>query len=81
MLPEIGEAGQVKLLKAKVLCLGAGALGSSAGIYLGAAGVGTLGFIDDDVVDCLNLQRQILHATDPASGRPRSSRRARPSPV
>lgn len=64
MLPEIGEAGQVKLLKSKVLCLGAGALGSSAGIYLGAAGVGTLGFIDDDVVDLSNLQRQILHATD-----------------
>jgi molybdopterin/thiamine biosynthesis adenylyltransferase/rhodanese-related sulfurtransferase len=64
MLPEIGEAGQVKLLKSKVLCLGAGALGSSAGIYLAAAGVGTLGFVDDDVVDTSNLQRQILHATD-----------------
>jgi len=64
MLPEIGEAGQVKLLRSKVLCLGAGALGSSSGIYLGAAGVGTLGFIDDDVVDASNLQRQILHATD-----------------
>jgi molybdopterin/thiamine biosynthesis adenylyltransferase len=64
MLPEIGEAGQVKLLKAKVLCLGAGALGSSAGIYLAAAGIGTLGFVDDDVVDTSNLQRQILHATD-----------------
>jgi molybdopterin/thiamine biosynthesis adenylyltransferase/rhodanese-related sulfurtransferase len=64
MLPEIGEAGQVKLLKSKVLCLGAGALGSSAGIYLAAAGVGTLGFVDDDVVDASNLQRQILHATD-----------------
>src|SRR3569623_1241947 len=64
MLPEIGEAGQVKLLKARVLCLGAGALGSSAGSYLGAAGGGTLGVIDDDVVDTSNLQRQILHATD-----------------
>lgn len=64
MLPEIGEAGQVKLLKSKVLCLGAGALGSSSGIYLAAAGVGTLGFVDDDVVDPSNLQRQILHATD-----------------
>src|SRR3954471_2211361 len=64
MLPEIGEAGQVKLLRSKVLCLGAGALGSSSGIYLGAAGVGTLGFVDDDVVDASNLQRQILHATD-----------------
>ena len=64
MLPEIGEAGQVKLLRAKVLCLGAGALGSSSGIYLAAAGIGTLGFVDDDVVDTSNLQRQILHATD-----------------
>jgi molybdopterin/thiamine biosynthesis adenylyltransferase/rhodanese-related sulfurtransferase len=64
MLPEIGQTGQVKLLRSKVLCLGAGALGSSSGIYLGAAGVGTLGFVDDDVVDTSNLQRQILHATD-----------------
>ena len=64
MLPEVGEAGQIKLLKAKVLCLGAGALGSSSGIYLGAAGVGTLAFIDDDTVDISNLQRQIMHATD-----------------
>lgn len=64
MLPEVGEAGQIKLLKARVLCLGAGALGSSSGLYLGAAGVGTLGFIDDDTVDVSNLQRQILHATD-----------------
>src|SRR5262245_53821092 len=64
MLPEIGEAGQVKLLRSKVLCLGAGALGSSSGLYLAAAGVGTLGFVDDDVVDASNLQRQILHATD-----------------
>ena len=64
MLPEVGEAGQVKLLKSKVLCLGAGGLGSPAGLYLAAAGVGTLGFVDDDVVDASNLQRQILHATD-----------------
>jgi molybdopterin/thiamine biosynthesis adenylyltransferase/rhodanese-related sulfurtransferase len=64
MLPEVGEAGQVKLLKSRVLCLGAGALGSSSGLYLAAAGVGTLGFIDDDTVDLSNLQRQILHATD-----------------
>lgn len=64
MLPEVGEDGQIKLMKAKVLCLGAGALGSSAGIYLGAAGIGTLGFVDDDVVDASNLQRQILHTTD-----------------
>ena len=64
MLPEVGELGQVKLLQSKVLCLGAGALGSAAGLYLAAAGVGTLGFVDDDVVDASNLQRQILHATD-----------------
>ena len=64
MLPEVGEAGQVKLLQSKVLCLGAGGLGSPSGLYLAAAGVGTLGFVDDDVVDASNLQRQILHATD-----------------
>jgi molybdopterin/thiamine biosynthesis adenylyltransferase/rhodanese-related sulfurtransferase len=64
MLPEMGEAGQIKLLKSKVLCLGAGGLGSPVGLYLAAAGVGTIGFVDDDVVDASNLQRQILHATD-----------------
>ena len=64
MLPEVGEAGQVKLLQSKVLCLGAGGLGSPSGLYLAAAGVGTIGFVDDDVVDASNLQRQILHATD-----------------
>jgi molybdopterin/thiamine biosynthesis adenylyltransferase/rhodanese-related sulfurtransferase len=64
MLPEVGQDGQIKLLKSKVLCLGAGGLGSPAGYYLAAAGVGTLGMIDDDVVDASNLQRQILHATD-----------------
>jgi molybdopterin/thiamine biosynthesis adenylyltransferase/rhodanese-related sulfurtransferase len=64
MLPEVGEAGQAKLLQSKVLCLGAGGLGSPSGLYLAAAGVGTIGFVDDDVVDASNLQRQILHATD-----------------
>src|SRR5262252_5244979 len=64
MLPEVGEEGQVKLLRSKVLCLGAGGLGSPSGLYLAAAGVGTVGFVDDDVVDPSNLQRQILHATD-----------------
>jgi molybdopterin/thiamine biosynthesis adenylyltransferase/rhodanese-related sulfurtransferase len=64
MLPEVGELGQAKLLQSKVLCLGAGGLGSPTGLYLAAAGVGTVGFVDDDVVDASNLQRQILHATD-----------------
>jgi molybdopterin/thiamine biosynthesis adenylyltransferase/rhodanese-related sulfurtransferase len=64
LLPEIGETGQLKLLDSKVLLLGAGGLGSPAAIYLAAAGVGTLGIIDMDVVDASNLQRQILHNTD-----------------
>jgi len=64
MLPEVGELGQAKLLQSKVLCLGAGGLGSPTGLYLAAAGVGTVGFVDDDTVDASNLQRQILHATD-----------------
>jgi len=63
LLPEVGEAGQSKLLAAKVLLLGAGGLGSPAALYLAAAGVGTLGLVDADVVDASNLQRQILHAT------------------
>jgi molybdopterin/thiamine biosynthesis adenylyltransferase/rhodanese-related sulfurtransferase len=61
LLPEVGEAGQMKLLDAKVLLLGAGGLGSPAALYLAAAGVGTIGIIDMDVVDSSNLQRQILH--------------------
>ena len=64
MLPELGEAGQIKLLKSKVLLLGAGGLGSPVGLYLAAAGVGTIGFVDDDTVDQSNLQRQIIHSTD-----------------
>src|SRR5207302_10078251 len=63
LLPEVGEAGQSKLLKSKVLLLGAGGLGSPAALYLAAAGVGTLGIVDADVVDASNLQRQSLHAT------------------
>jgi molybdopterin/thiamine biosynthesis adenylyltransferase/rhodanese-related sulfurtransferase len=61
MLPEVGEAGQGKLLDAKVLFLGAGGLGSPSSLYLAAAGVGTIGIVDDDVVDESNLQRQVLH--------------------
>jgi molybdopterin/thiamine biosynthesis adenylyltransferase/rhodanese-related sulfurtransferase len=61
LLPEIGETGQLQLLDAKVLLLGAGGLGSPAALYLAAAGVGTLGIIDMDVVDESNLQRQVLH--------------------
>ena len=64
LLPEVGEVGQLKLLDSKVLLLGAGGLGSPAALYLAAAGVGTLGIIDMDVVDASNLQRQILHNTD-----------------
>jgi molybdopterin/thiamine biosynthesis adenylyltransferase/rhodanese-related sulfurtransferase len=64
LLPEVGEEGQMKLLDAKVLLLGAGGLGSPAAIYLAAAGVGTIGIIDMDVVDASNLQRQILHTLD-----------------
>ena len=64
LLPEVGEEGQQKLLDAKVLLLGAGGLGSPAALYLAAAGVGTLGIIDMDVVDESNLQRQILHNMD-----------------
>ena len=64
LLPEVGETGQQKLLDSKVLLLGAGGLGSPAGLYLAAAGVGTIGVIDMDVVDESNLQRQVLHNMD-----------------
>jgi adenylyltransferase/sulfurtransferase len=64
LLPEIGGAGQNRLLGAKVLVIGAGGLGSPVILYLAAAGVGTIGIIDDDAVDLSNLQRQIVHATE-----------------
>ena len=64
LLPEVGEAGQLKLLNARVLMLGAGGLGSPAAMYLAAAGVGTIGIVDMDIVDESNLQRQILHNMD-----------------
>jgi molybdopterin/thiamine biosynthesis adenylyltransferase/rhodanese-related sulfurtransferase len=64
LLPEVGEKGQQHLLESKVLLLGAGGLGSPAALYLAAAGVGTLGIVDMDVVDASNLQRQILHNVD-----------------
>src|SRR6266576_6380918 len=64
LIPEVGVEGQQKLLEAKVLLLGAGGLGSPAALYLAAAGVGTLGIVDMDVVDASNLQRQILHSSE-----------------
>jgi sulfur-carrier protein adenylyltransferase/sulfurtransferase len=64
LIPEIGEAGQLKLLESRVLMIGAGGLGSPAALYLAAAGVGTIGIIDADIVDETNLQRQIVHSLD-----------------
>lgn len=64
LLPEVGEAGQVELLDSKVLCIGAGGLGSPALLYLAAAGVGTIGIVDSDVVEESNLQRQVIHDTE-----------------
>src|SRR5437870_2597445 len=70
IMPEVGMDGQLKLKAAKVLCIGAGGLGSPLALYLGAAGVGTLGIVDFDVVDYTNLQRQIIHSTADV-GRPK----------
>jgi molybdopterin/thiamine biosynthesis adenylyltransferase/rhodanese-related sulfurtransferase len=64
LLPEVGPEGQQKLLDAKVLLLGAGGLGSPAALYLAAAGVGTLGIVDNDIVDVSNLQRQVIHSSE-----------------
>src|SRR5271166_5117576 len=63
IMPEVGMEGQLKLKEAKVLCIGAGGLGSPLSLYLGAAGVGKLGIVDFDVVDFTNLQRQVIHGT------------------
>jgi len=71
LLPEVGVEGQLKLLDAKVLLLGAGGLGAPSALYLAAAGIGTLGIVDDDVVDESNLQRQVIHNTERV-GRPKS---------
>jgi molybdopterin/thiamine biosynthesis adenylyltransferase/rhodanese-related sulfurtransferase len=71
LLPEVGVEGQVKLLDAKVLLLGAGGLGAPSALYLAAAGIGTLGLVDDDVVDASNLQRQVIHNTERV-GRPKT---------
>lgn len=70
LMPEVGETGQLRLLDSRVLLIGAGGLGSPAAYYLAAAGVGTIGIVDDDVVDRSNLQRQILH-TDARVGAPK----------
>jgi adenylyltransferase/sulfurtransferase len=64
LIPEVGEEGQLRLLDSRMLLIGAGGLGSPASLYLAAAGVGTLGIVDDDAVDETNLQRQIVHSTD-----------------
>jgi sulfur-carrier protein adenylyltransferase/sulfurtransferase len=64
LLPEVGVDGQLKLLDAKVLLVGAGGLGAPSALYLAAAGIGTLGLVDDDVVDASNLQRQVIHNTE-----------------
>jgi sulfur-carrier protein adenylyltransferase/sulfurtransferase len=64
LIPEVGEEGQLRLLDSRILLIGAGGLGSPAALYLAAAGVGTLGIVDDDAVDATNLQRQIVHSTD-----------------
>ena len=78
LIPEVGAEGQARLLESKALLIGAGGLGSPAALYLAAAGVGTIGIVDFDVVDLSNLQRQILHTNDRVGER-RSSRRARRS--
>jgi molybdopterin/thiamine biosynthesis adenylyltransferase len=72
LLPEVGVEGQIKMLNSKVLLLGAGGLGAPTALYLAAAGIGTLGIVDDDVVDESNLQRQVIHNTERV-GQPKTS--------
>lgn len=72
LLPEVGVEGQIRLLEAKVLLLGAGGLGAPTALYLAAAGIGTIGIVDDDVVDASNLQRQVIHNTSRV-GQPKSA--------
>jgi sulfur-carrier protein adenylyltransferase/sulfurtransferase len=72
LLPEVGVDGQIKLLNAKVLLIGAGGLGAPTALYLAAAGIGTIGLVDDDVVDASNLQRQVIHNTE-RIGEPKTS--------
>ena len=85
LLPEVGVDGQLKLLDAKVLLLGAGGLGAPTALYLAAAGIGTIGLVDDDVVDASNLQRQVIHNTERIGdaedrvGAARRSRRSTPT--
>ncbi|MEY2492017.1 MAG: sulfur-carrier protein adenylyltransferase/sulfurtransferase [Verrucomicrobiota bacterium] len=76
-LPEVGEKGQRRLKNARVLCIGAGGLGSPAALYLGAAGIGTIGIIDDDLVDLSNLHRQLLHSTSDVGRKKTDSARDR----
>jgi molybdopterin/thiamine biosynthesis adenylyltransferase len=70
ILPEVGMEGQIKLKEAKVLLVGTGGLGAPMGLYLAAAGIGTIGLVDFDVVDLSNLQRQVIHGTKDI-GRPK----------
>src|SRR5690242_16009198 len=76
ILDEVGEDGQARLLASRVLVVGAGGLGSPLLLYLAAAGVGTLGIVDDDRVDLTNLQRQVAHATSRIGERKTASARA-----
>jgi molybdopterin/thiamine biosynthesis adenylyltransferase/rhodanese-related sulfurtransferase len=76
LIPEVGEEGQLRLLDSRMLLIGAGGLGSPAALYLAAAGVGTIGIVDDDNVDATNLQRQIVHSTE-RLGEPKAESAAR----